>query len=60
MGSHSHPEISCAICSRVVDLSVDLAANEKGQAVHEECYVKHLTTANCNGRSESPVQSESC
>jgi hypothetical protein len=60
MGGHSYSEIPCAICTRVVDLSVDLTANEKGKAVHEECYVKHITTARCNGRLESPAQSESC
>lgn len=59
MGGHSYPEISCAICSRVVDLRVDLNANEKGEAVHEECYVKHITTASRNGRLEPPAQCKS-
>ena len=53
MGGPTYPEISCAICNKPVDLSVDLNANEKGEALHEECYVKHVMTARHNGRSES-------
>jgi hypothetical protein len=43
MGSRSFPEISCIICSKPLDLSVDLCTDEYGKAVHTECYVKRLT-----------------
>jgi hypothetical protein len=42
MASHPFPEISCKICAKPVDLSVDLSADENGKAVHEECYVKRI------------------
>jgi hypothetical protein len=42
MGSRSFPEISCIICSKPLDLSVDLCVDEYGKAVHTECYVKRL------------------
>jgi hypothetical protein len=45
MGSRSFPEISCIICSKPLDLSVDLCVDEYGKAVHTECYVKRLTAA---------------
>jgi hypothetical protein len=35
--------LRCAICSEPVNLTVDLSTDEKGKAVHEECYVKYLT-----------------
>jgi hypothetical protein len=38
------PEIPCVICSKPVDLRVDLSADENGKAVHPECYVKRITT----------------
>jgi hypothetical protein len=38
MGSRPFPEISCAFCSKLVDLLIDLSADENGKAVHEECY----------------------
>ena len=44
MGGHPFPSISCEICSKQVDLSVDLSADENGKAVHEHCYVKRVTT----------------
>ena len=44
MKSHLSPEIPCVICSKPVDLSVDLSADENGKAVHTECYVKRITT----------------
>jgi hypothetical protein len=44
MKSRPSPEISCAICSKQVDLSVDLSADENGKAVHTECYVKRIAT----------------
>jgi hypothetical protein len=39
MGSRPFPEISCAFRSKLVDLLIDLSADENGKAVHEECYV---------------------
>jgi hypothetical protein len=35
-------EIHCKICSKLVDLVLDLATDENGQAVHSDCYVKHI------------------
>jgi len=44
MKSRPFPEIPCLICSKPIDLSVDLSADENGKAVHTECYVKRITT----------------
>jgi hypothetical protein len=41
-------EISCLLCSKPVDLRIDLSADENGKAVHTECYVKSLTNGNSN------------
>jgi hypothetical protein len=35
-------EISCVLCSKPVDLSVDLSADENGKAVHDNCYVNYI------------------
>jgi hypothetical protein len=35
--------IRCHICNQDVDLTADTAADEDGQTVHEQCYVKKLT-----------------
>jgi hypothetical protein len=43
MGGHPFPVLHCAICAEAVDLTVDLSADENGQAVHEDCYVKRIT-----------------
>jgi hypothetical protein len=40
----SFPEITCAICAELLNLRIDLCADENGKAVHEECYVKRITT----------------
>ena len=45
MGGHPFQAIPCNICSKPVDLSVDLYADENGKAVHEDCYVKHATSS---------------
>ena len=45
MGSRPFPAISCALCSNPVDLLIDLTADENGKAVHEECYVRRLTSS---------------
>lgn len=39
---------TCAICSKAVSLSADLTADENGKAVHEECYVNHVTSSHRN------------
>jgi len=43
MGGHPVPEIPCKICNQAVDLNTDLIADENGKAVHEHCYVQHIT-----------------
>ena len=42
MGGHPFPEIPCIICSKPLDLRVDLSADENGKAVHERCYVTRI------------------
>jgi hypothetical protein len=44
MGGHPFPEIPCTICSKPVDLTVDLFADEHGKSIHEDCYIKHLAS----------------
>jgi hypothetical protein len=44
MGGHPSTEIPCNICSKPVDLTLDVYADADGKAVHEECYVKHITS----------------
>jgi hypothetical protein len=48
MGGHPFADIPCKLCSKPVDLSADLSADENGKAVHEECYVKHITSPRSN------------
>lgn len=45
MAGHSFPEIPCKLCNKPVDLKVDLSADEYGKAVHEDCYIKHITSS---------------
>jgi hypothetical protein len=45
MGSSPFPEIPCALCSSPVDLRVEFSADENGKSVHEDCYVKKLTSS---------------
>ena len=42
MGGHPFAEVPCAVCSKPVDLTVDLYADEYGQAVHERCYFTRM------------------
>lgn len=42
MGSGLFSEISCALCSKPVDLCVDLSVDESGKAVHDHCYIDHI------------------
>jgi hypothetical protein len=43
MGGHPFSEIPCIICSKTLDLTVDLSADENGKAVHQACYVERVT-----------------
>jgi hypothetical protein len=45
MGGHPFPEVLCTICSQPIDLVVDLSADESGKAVHENCYVRRITSS---------------
>jgi hypothetical protein len=45
MSGRSFPIVSCRICSKPLDLSHDLSADECGRAVHTECYVNRLIAA---------------
>jgi hypothetical protein len=45
MAGEPYPEISCTICSKPVDLRVDLYADENGGAVHKKCYINRLISA---------------
>jgi len=49
MGGHSFPEIPCIICSKPVDLTVDLIADENGGPVHEDCYLKRTKASSNRG-----------
>ncbi len=48
MGGHPFPEIPCRICAKLVDLTVDLYADEHGKAIHEDCYVEHIISSRRN------------
>ena len=48
MGSRPFPEIPCALCSKPVELAIDLCADENGKAVHEECYVQRIKSSSSN------------
>jgi hypothetical protein len=45
VGGHPFPEAPCKICVKPVDLETDLHTDENGKAVHEDCYVKHITSS---------------
>lgn len=55
MGGYSFQAITCAICAKPLNLRADLCADENGETVHEECYVKRITTS----RRRLPVASMS-
>jgi hypothetical protein len=48
MGGHPFPETPCILCSNPVNLISDLSADENGKAVHEECYLKRVTSSSNN------------
>jgi hypothetical protein len=52
MGGHPFSETRCILCSKPLDLQVDLCSDENGKAVHEDCYVHHVT-----GRHGNPAAS---
>jgi hypothetical protein len=35
--------LNCALCNLPVDLTIDLACDETGKAVHERCYMDRIT-----------------
>jgi hypothetical protein len=51
MDSRSFPEMCCVLCGRRVDLRTDLCADENGKAIHEDGYVKHLTSNGYHSKS---------
>ena len=53
MDSLSFPEIPCVICGKLLDLQVDLFADESGKSVHEKCYVAKV----CSRRKVKPLVS---
>jgi hypothetical protein len=36
------PVFLCVICSKVLDLTIDLNTDDNGKAIHEQCYVNRL------------------
>jgi hypothetical protein len=48
MGDHPFQETPCKICAEPVVLTVELSADENGKAVHEDCYVKQVTSSRRN------------
>jgi hypothetical protein len=52
MGGHPFPAIPCILCSNPVNLISDLSADENGKAVHEECYLKRVTSSSNNPVAE--------
>jgi hypothetical protein len=51
MDSRSFPEMCCVLCGRRVDLRTDLYADENGKAIHEDGYVKHITSNGYHSKS---------
>jgi hypothetical protein len=41
---HKKEMFTCRICSKPLHLETDTRTDEEGKAVHEECYVRHVTT----------------
>ena len=48
MHNHRFPETHCIICGQPLDLRIDLSVDENGEAVHEDCYVKRITSSSRN------------
>jgi hypothetical protein len=45
MNGHQSTDLLCSLCSKPVDLTTDLNADETGKTVHQECYLDRLTGA---------------
>jgi len=43
MDGGTFPETQCFICAKPVTLETDLSCDEHGNAVHTECFFKHIT-----------------
>jgi len=39
-------QMTCHICNKPLKLAIDTAADEKGKAVHETCYIKLILNSN--------------
>ena len=39
----SYPQVSCVMCSKPIDLTIDLNTDETGKAVHQRCYFDRIT-----------------
>jgi hypothetical protein len=44
MSAYQPTEFLCAVCSKSVDLTIDLNTNESGKALHQQCYVDQLAS----------------
>jgi hypothetical protein len=42
---NDNSQILCRICGQPVELTLDIATDEGGQAVHEMCYVKRIAVS---------------
>jgi|SRR5579862_7955889 len=51
MGGHCLPVISCTACRKPIDLTVDLCADEYGQAIHDACYITRTLVTRWQGVS---------
>ncbi|HXM11639.1 MAG TPA: hypothetical protein VN946_16940 [Terriglobales bacterium] len=51
MSTDQPTEFQCAVCSKAVDLTIDLNTDERGKAVHQQCYADQL-----NGRNGATSQ----
>jgi len=40
--------VSCVLCNRSVNLTVDLSCDENGKAVHGDCYFNRIIGATAN------------
>ena len=52
MNENTYSSILCRLCGQPVDLTLDAVADERGQTVHELCYVKQTTAPKY--KSETP------
>jgi hypothetical protein len=49
------PEFLCLVCDEPIDLTIDLNADENGQAVHGCCYIDRLKAKADTGTSRNPA-----